>query len=60
MEDETGFYAEASSLKLPVGIWPKYLDIDNRRFTRVAYGHTGANYTCEDGDKPGRVEVFND
>lgn len=59
-ETEDGFFGSADKLSFPRGMWPRSLRIDNRIFIMTAYDGEGANYVCEHGDKPERVEVLND
>jgi hypothetical protein len=59
-ETEDGFSAEASTLGFPVGMWPRSLRIDDRIFVMSSYDGEAAIYFCDDGDRPNRVEVFND
>lgn len=59
-ETEHGFSTEASNLQFPVGKWPKMLLIDGRYFKLSSFDDEAMIYRCEDGEKPEKVEVFND
>ena len=57
-ENEYGLFAEASSLEIPPGYWPTYLDVEEQRYRISSLDKYGATYRSEVDEE--KIEVFND